>query len=254
MQIILSIPYIFLFVLGLIIGSFLNVCIYRIPRGISVASGRSACPKCGSMIHGYDNIPLLSYLTLRGKCRNCGARISPRYPLVELLTAVCFLLCGLMYGLSVETAIFCIFSAVLVTIAFIDQDTQEIPDRFHFIILGLGIAALFLVPETDWLSRLIGAACISVPMLLIAFATDGFGLGDIKLMAVSGFLLGWKNIVFAAIIGTVLAAVCALVLIAMKKKTKKDKIAFGPYLAVALFIAALYGDTIVRAYLSLFLL
>ncbi|MDY3751328.1 prepilin peptidase [Christensenella minuta] len=252
MQLILVVSYIFLFVLGLIIGSFLNVCIYRIPRGVSVASGRSVCPGCGSMIHGYDNIPVLSYLLLRGKCRSCGARISPRYPLVELLTAGCFLLCGVRYGISIETVLFCVFSAVLVAVAFIDIDTQEIPDRFHFIILGLGIAALFLVPEVGWISRLVGAACISVPMLVIALATDGFGIGDVKLMAVSGFLLGWKNIVFAALAGAVLAAVCALVLIALKRKTKKDKIAFGPYLAIALFTAALFGDTIVSAYLSLF--
>ena len=252
MQLILAISYIFLFVLGLVVGSFLNVCIYRIPKGISTCSGRSMCPACGSMIHGYDNIPLLSYLILRGRCRSCGARISPRYPLVELLTGGCFLLCGMTWGLSAETVIFCIFSAVLVTVAFIDLDTQEIPDRFHFIILGLGIAALFLVPQTGWVSRLIGAACVSIPMLVIALATDGFGLGDVKLMAVSGFLLGWKNIVFAALLGAVLAAACALTLIAMKKKTKKDKIAFGPYLAIGLFVAALFGDAIIGAYLSLF--
>ncbi len=243
---------IFLLVLGLVIGSFLNVCIYRIPKNISVAKGRSMCPSCASAIHGYDNIPVLSYLILRGKCRNCGARISPRYPIVELLCGVCFVLVWLRYGFSWLTPIYCAYAAVLITLAFIDLDTQEIPDRFHIIILGLGVAAVFAVPEPTIVQRLIGAACISVPMFVLALLTGGFGMGDIKLMAASGFLLGWKANVFAALLGCIIAAVVAGILVALKKKTRKDHIAFGPYLAIGLFVAALYADQIINAYIGLF--
>lgn len=252
MELIATIFNLFIFVFGLIIGSFLNVCIYRIPREISVAKGRSLCPNCGAMIHGYDNIPVLSYFILRGKCRNCGQKISFRYPLVELLTGCCFLLVGVCFGLSFETLLYCIFAAILITLSYIDLDTQEIPDRFHLMILGIGMAALFLVPEITWQARLIGAAAVSVPMLVIALLTGGFGIGDVKLMAVSGFLIGWKAVLFAGLLGAVIAAAVSVALIAAKKKTGKDKIAFGPYLAIALFIAALYGDRLIAAYLSLF--
>ncbi|MEA4853932.1 MAG: prepilin peptidase [Christensenella sp.] len=252
MQWIITTAYLFLFLLGLVVGSFLNVCIYRIPKRITVVTGRSMCPSCGAMIHGYDNIPVVSYLILRGKCRNCGARISPRYPIVELLCAFCFTLCGTVFGVSANTPIFCAFSAVLILVAFIDMDTQEIPDRFHFIILGLGIISIWLAPQISLVERLIGAACVSGPMLLIILFTDGFGMGDVKLMAASGFLLGWQNTLFAALCGTISAAVVSLILIALKRKTRRDRIPFGPYLSAGLFVAALYGQTVIHAYLSLF--
>ncbi len=244
---------VFMCVFGVVIGSFLNVCIYRIPKNISVAKGRSICPGCNSTIKGYDNIPIFSFLFLRGKCRNCSCKISPRYPLVELLGGLTFLLVGYEFSLSYATLIYCIFASVLICVAFIDIDTQEIPDRFHLIILGLAIASFFLVPEILWYERLIGAVAVSVPMFVIALVTGGMGMGDVKLMAVSGLLIGWQAILFGGILGAVLAAFIGVLLIATKRKSRKDKIAFGPYLAIALFVSALYGNEIINWYLSLFM-
>ncbi|MDL2236354.1 prepilin peptidase [Christensenellaceae bacterium OttesenSCG-928-K19] len=252
MQIVEILMAAFSLALGMVLASFLNVCIYRIPKGKPVAAGRSVCPKCGHEIRAWDNIPIVSYFLLKRKCRDCGATISVRYPVVEAIGGVCFLLTWLRFGMAWETPVIWTFACVLILIAFIDLDTQEIPDRFHLIILGLGIASFFLTDGPGIWQRLIGAAVISVPLLVISLATGGFGMGDVKLMAVSGFLLGWQATLFAGFAGCVLAAVVAGVLIAQKKKTRKDKIAFGPYLAIALFAAALYAQPIIGAYLSLF--
>lgn len=244
---------VFIFLLGLVIGSFLNVCIYRVPQGISVVKGRSYCPYCEAQISAKDNIPLVSYLMLRGKCRSCGEKISPQYFFVELLTGIGFLLTWLRFGAIWLTPIYFAFTAVLIFAAFVDIETQEIPDRTHIIILGLAMLAFFLAPETLlWWERLLGAVVISLPMFLIALLTGGFGMGDVKLMAASGLLLGWKAMLFAGFLGCILAALFAVILIAQKKKSRKDKIAFGPFLAAALFIAALYATNIITAYFSLF--
>lgn len=240
------------FLLGLCIGSFLNVVIYRLPQGLSVAKGRSVCPVCGHTIRAYDNIPLCSYLLLRGRCRDCKAHISPRYPLVELLCGVCFLLVASRFGMQPATLLYCAFAACLIAIACIDWDTQEIPDRFHVILLALGIAAIFLMPQIPLTDRLIGMVCVSVPILLIGLLTGGFGMGDAKLMAAAGLLLGWQATLLAGLLGAVIAATVALALIAAKKRTRKDKIAFGPYLSAALFISALYGQSIIDWYIHLF--
>ncbi len=243
---------VFSFVLGAVLASFLNVCIYRIPKGISVAKGRSVCPACGCEIRAYDNIPLLSFVLLRGKCRDCNSPISKRYPIVEAIGGACFLLAWLRFGLDWQTPVMWAFACVLIPVAFIDLDTQEIPDRFHIILLAIGALSLFLTDGPTISQRLVGAAVISVPMLVIALFTGGFGMGDVKLMAASGFLLGWQGTLFAGFLGCVLAAAIAGILIALKKKTRKDKIAFGPYLAIALFAAGLYAQPIINAYLSLF--
>jgi leader peptidase (prepilin peptidase)/N-methyltransferase len=158
----------------------------------------------------------------------------------------------LRFGFSWASVIFCAYAAILITLSFIDLDTQEIPDRFHIMILCLGIASVFAIPGPGIAQRLIGAACISLPMLVLALLTGGFGMGDIKLVAASGFLVGWQASLVAALIGCITAAAAAAVLIALKKRSRKDKIAFGPYLAMGFFVAALYADQIINAYLGLF--
>lgn len=247
--------YILILILGLVIGSFLNVCIYRIPKHISVSKGRSMCPVCGYTIKFYDNIPLVSYILLGGRCRRCKCRIPLRYPLVEAVTGIAFLLCAKgaeIAEFDLSLPMLWIFSACLICVAFIDWDTQEIPDRFNVIILALGAISFLLPGGPLWYERLIGLVCVSVPMFVIALLTGGFGMGDVKLMAAVGLLLGWKNTVLAGLLGAVAAAVVSVLLISLKKKTRKDKIPFGPYLALASFIAHLYGEAIIAAYLGLF--
>lgn len=243
--------YIFAFLLGLCIGSFLNVCIYRIPLGISVAKGRSICPSCETTLKGYDMVPLLSFALLRGKCRSCAAKISPRYPLVEGLTGVLFLLLALVYGFTFAAGIYAVFFACLVCIAFIDMDTQIIPDRFHIVIACLGVAAIFLVPDILWYEHLIGAVCVSLPLLIVALLTGGFGFGDIKLMAAAGLLLGWKLILVGLFVGVIVGALFAVVLLARKKAGRKTKMPFGPFLALGLVTATLVGPTVIQWYTAL---
>lgn len=190
---------------GLVVGSFLNVCIYRIPLGISVAKGRSFCPACGEKIAWYDNVPLLSFLVLRGRCRRCGDRISPRYPAVEAANALLWLLCYLSHGYSAKTLLLCLALSALLVAAMIDRDTGIIPDRISVFLAALACCSLFAPGFPSPLARLGGALCVSVPMLLAALLWEGFGGGDIKLCAAFGLLAGWRlsllAILFASVSG-----------------------------------------------------
>lgn len=196
------------FAIGACIFSFLNVVIYRMPRGESVVSGRSHCTTCNHVLTAKELIPILSYLFLRGRCASCGERISNRYLIVECTGGAAFVCCGVFYGIgqsgviSLRGLLVFAFLAVLMVIAMIDYDTQTIYDRFHIIIFVLGAAALWLFPEHGIWTKCIGALIISVPMFLLALAIPGaFGGGDIKLMAACGWLLGVKAIVCAMFIG-----------------------------------------------------
>lgn len=244
--------YAMVFILGLVIGSYLNVCIYRIPRQISTAAGRSKCTVCDTVIKWYDLIPVLSYLILRGKCRGCGERISPRYMLIELLTGVCFLLAFLLFGMSAATLLAWTMLAILIIIAFIDADHKIIPDRFIITILALGIINVFLSGD-DYLSHIIGFFVVSVPFLLIALLTGGMGGGDIKLMAAAGLYLGWAGALLSVIVGSVAGAVYAVFLLATKRAGRKSEVPFGPFLALGIAVAVLFGSRIISYYLSSFL-
>ncbi|MEG1501430.1 MAG: prepilin peptidase, partial [Clostridiales bacterium] len=189
--------YILFFIYGLLIGSFLNVCIYRIPLGISVAKGRSMCPSCHNKLGFWDLIPLFSYLFLGGHCRYCQAKISPRYAVVELLTALVFTACYWHFQALPQGILACLLAAVLIVIAFIDLDTREIPDKFHLMILFLAVINLFIDPSGDLIMKISGLFAVSVPMFVIAFFTGGFGGADIKLMAAAGLYLGTFPIIVA---------------------------------------------------------
>lgn len=236
---------------GLIIGSFLNVCIYRIPLGLSVAAGRSFCPDCRHTLRAPDLVPVFSYLLQRGRCRYCGQPISPRYMLVESLTALLFALAYCFMDGLPAAVLACLLLAVLVVVAFIDLDTQEIPDVFHIIILTLSIIHLWIDPAPLWQNAL-GMVIVAVPMLGLACLTGGFGGADIKLMAVAGLYLGAGKIVFAFLAGAVLGGAYALLLLARKQADKKTAIPFCPFLAVGIAVALLWGDRLISAYLSLF--
>ena len=214
------------FAFGLIFGSFLNVCIYRMPRGLSVVSPRSACPTCGKQIAAYDNIPVLSWLLLRGRCRACHTRITPRYMIVELLLGLLFLACFAEFGLRVETLKWCTFSFLLLGLVFTDAETHLLPDKLTLPGLALGIAWSLLVavpgPLGFYYDRSASPALLSLGDALIGAAVgagfiygtaaiylrlrgaEGMGMGDVKLMAMVGAFLGAALTLFVLVTASVL--------------------------------------------------
>lgn len=202
---------------GLVVGSFLNVCIYRLPRGEFFSKSRSFCPNCKSPIKAYDNIPVLSYIILRGKCRSCGERISPRYPLVELLTCALWVGNYAAFGLDGMTIVYDITVAVLIVAAFVDLDTFEIPDSSIVTLLILGAVTFAPFGGVSWQDKLIGCVCVSVPMLIVCLF-GGMGFGDVKLYFVLGLLLGWKKILVVFLLSVVLGAAVSVVYLVIKRR------------------------------------
>ena len=244
--------FLWFFIVGLCIGSFLNVVIYRLPLEISVARGRSFCPRCEHALAAGDLIPLFSFILLRGKCRYCAAPISWRYPLVETLTGVLYGLTFLRFGISWYTLLGLVFLSVLIVAAFIDHDHTFIPDRLHIIILALAVAACFVGPEISLLSRLIGAGAIGGFMLIVALLTHGIGGGDVKLMAASGLLLGWQLNLMAFFLAYILAGLCYGLPYLLKKLPAHTEVPMAPFFAVALAFALLGGEPLLAWYFGLF--
>ncbi|NLC41733.1 MAG: prepilin peptidase [Erysipelothrix sp.] len=238
------------FIFGIIIGSFLNVCIYRIPREESIVITGSHCPHCGHFLKPYDNIPLISYLFLGGKCRHCKKPISLRYPLVELITGLLFVANYLQLGLTFHLLLNLILTCTLIIITFIDIDTLIINDRFHVIISALAIMKLVTSPDLLQ-SSLIGAFIISIPFLLIAGLTGGLGGGDVKLMAVAGLYLGWQNVLVSFFIASITGGLYAIYLILFKKQGRKAEMPFGPFLCLGILIASLYATELINWYMGL---
>lgn len=235
-------------IFGLCIGSFLNVVILRLPLNESLSSQGSHCFSCGSSIKWYDNIPLISYTILRGRCRNCKSRISLQYPVVEFLNAFLWELLYLKFQYSVETLIYFALTSILIAISFIDEKTFEIPMRLNVLIGILGLVNIF-VDYIHWYNYIIGAFTVSVFLFIVWFITDGVGFGDVKLMFFAGFLIGWKLIIVAFLLGCVIAI--PVHLIRMKMSNKEHKLAFGPYLSLGIYISLFIGGTIMDLYLSL---
>ena len=202
---------------GLAIGSFLNVCIYRLPRGEFFSRARSYCPKCSAPIRARDNIPLISYIVLRGKCRSCGQPISPRYPVVEALTAALFVANFAYFGVHPLTIVWDIAVCALITAAFIDLDTFEIPDSAILVLLVLGAVTFAPFGGVSWQDKLIGCACVSVPMLTVCLL-GGMGFGDVKLYFVLGLLLGWQKTLVLFLFSAVLGAAGSLIVMAVRKR------------------------------------
>jgi len=239
-------------VFGLITGSFLNVCIYRIPRNLSVASGnhgRSMCTSCKHDLHWNDLIPVFSFLFLKGKCRYCKDPISPRYPIVECLNSILWMMAGIKYGLTLGAVCYGVFFSVLIVLSAIDWETQEIPYCLQISIALIGLFSLLIPGFPGIKERIIGMLIISVPMALGAML-NAFGGGDVQLMFVSGFFLGWKAIVVAVFVAIFAAAIHAV--IALKKKGAGTKIPFGPYLAFGLIVAVFLGNRLVDWYIGFF--
>ena len=242
----------FAFVFGAIVGSFLNVCIFRLPAEASIVKPRSQCPYCDHPIRNRDNIPLISFIVLRGKCRDCGGKISWRYPLVELITALLALLLFLKYGLTLSFLIFFIFTAVLIVITFIDLDHQIIPDILT--LPGIPIfclAAIFLL-KIPWLEALLGLLIGGGIFFTIAFVyelitkREGMGGGDIKLLAMIGGFLGWKSLIFVLLFSSFSGAIIGITAMLIKKQDMKYAVPFGPFLAAAAVAYLFWGDAFMR--------
>jgi leader peptidase (prepilin peptidase) / N-methyltransferase len=243
---------IFVFIFGLLIGSFLNVCIYRIPKKESIAFPSSRCTSCNTQLKFWDLIPLLSFGLCRGKCKYCKAKISIQYPIIELTNAIIYLLLYLKYGFTLEISMYAILSSLLVVITVIDFSTQEIPDELNIFGFTIGVFFLFFnFSFNNLLSSGLGLLIGGGLFLLIAVVSGGaMGGGDIKLMGVLGFWFGWKLILLLSILSFVIGAIASLLLIAFKIKGMKDYIPFGPFIAIASIIIIFFGSNILRWYLN----
>jgi len=250
--------FVFVFTLGAIIGSFLNVCIYRIPAGESIVHPPSRCPACGSGIRWYQNVPVLSYMLLGGKCASCRTRISPRYPLVEALTGVLFVLVFYHFGFQGATLVYWLFAAALVTITFIDLDHQIIPDVISLPGIVVGFLCSFAVPWLSWTDSLLGILAGGGSLYLVAVGyelltrKEGMGGGDIKLLAMIGAFLGWKAILPIVFISSFMGTLVGVPLMLIKKADGKLAIPFGPFLAAAALFYLLWGPALIRWYLGMF--
>ena len=238
---------------GLIIGSFLNVCIYRIPQKISVVYGRSYCDNCHHTLAPLDLIPVFSYLFLGGKCRYCKAKISPRLPLVELLTGILYILIYLRFSLSILSVIYCLLVSVLIVMAGIDYDTQEVKDPT---LIALALLSIFVIIfDYRSLSNILGGLLVMpLIMLVIYFGSKGkaLGTGDIYFVAITGSFLGLGRSILNVGLAYVLAALTLIPKLVKKKMAADTAIPMIPFFAFSTIICILYGDQIIAWYLSLF--
>jgi leader peptidase (prepilin peptidase)/N-methyltransferase len=268
---------IFVFLFGLVIGSFLNVCIVRIPEQKSIVSPASACPKCGAAVRPYDNIPVVSYLVLRGKCRSCKATISWMYPVVELLNALLFLACYLAFGLTAEALKWAIFSSLLIVLVFTDLRERILPDVVNFTGFGLALVlslftrptdgtALFIAnhlfafpPPTPVLSlvdSLLGAAAGSGFLWLVSEAyfrlrgREGMGLGDVKMMLMVGAFLGVERTLLTIFAGSLLGSILGVAFILARRKDSDYELPFGTFLGMAALLIVFFGTPLVNWYQS----
>ena len=243
---------ILLFVLGLILGSFLNVVIYRLPKGKSLASPPSSCPACGTRLGPIDLVPLLSYAFLGGRCRHCGAKISLRYPLVELLTGLVFSLLYLRYGYTAELVKYACLSSILICAAFIDMDARIIPDKLNLFALATGLVFLAVSREIGPLDGLYGLLAGGGFLLLLAIVSrGGMGGGDIKLFAVIGLYLGFPKVGVAMFISFLIAGILGIILIASGIKSRKEYIPLGPFISIGAFFVIMWYNELMMYYINL---
>jgi len=251
-----GISIVLIFILGLIVGSFSNVCIYRIPRNESIIYPASHCPKCRSNISPKDNIPLLSYILLKGRCRNCKNKISIQYPIVELLTGLIYLIIYLIYGLSIQSLIYIILSSALIIITFIDLNEQIIPDEISLPGIVIGFIISFFVPYISFINSALGLLAGGGIILIIAlggsaiFKKDAMGGGDVKLAAMIGAFLGWRYIIISLFLGFFIGALAGIFLIISKIKSREDIVPFGPFIVLGSFITLLWGKNIISWYIG----
>lgn len=240
-----------IFILGLIIGSFLNVCIYRLPQNQSITTPSSHCMTCNTCLKPWDLIPVLSYLISRRRCRYCGTVYSPRYAMVELLTSILFVLCLQIFGLSPELVKALILASFLIIITFIDYDHQLILDNVLLWLTGAGIFINLWLGTIDPQDLLIASLLGGGLLFLIAvISRGGMGGGDIKFAAALGIWFGWKLLLLTLFLSFVFGGVGGLLLVVFRLKNRKDFIPFGPFITLGALISLLYGKAIISWYLG----
>jgi leader peptidase (prepilin peptidase)/N-methyltransferase len=238
------------------VGSFLNVCIHRLPKEESIVAPRSRCPACRSPIRAWDNIPLVSFLLLRGRCRACRQPIAWRYPMVEALTALLFVLTVSRFGVTLQTAFLLAFLCGLVVVSFIDLDHQIIPNVITLPGIPLGLIGGLLVREPPLLDRLIGTLAGAGFLYLVLFyggalyGQEAMGEGDLNLIALVGAFLGWKAVVVTILVACVVGSAVGLALMALKRLGRRQHIPFGPFLALGAVVGLFWGERLLGWYLK----
>jgi len=244
------------FIFGVCIGSFLNVCIFRLPAGKSIVHPPSSCPGCNAAIRFYDNIPVLSWFILRGQCRNCHTPIAFRYVMVELLGGFMAVCVYFRFGPSVQGIIYFSFIAALLVITFIDIDYHIIPDVISLPGILLGFAASFFIPTLTWMDSLIGILAGGGSLYAVAWGyeritgKEGMGGGDIKLLAMIGAFIGWQGVLLTIFMGSAIGTLVGLIDMRAKKKDMKMRIPFGPFLALGAIIHLFLGNELIVWYLN----
>lgn len=243
-------PYIIIFIFGITIGSFLNVCIYRIPLGESIVTAPSHCMTCGRKLKWYDMVPVFSWLVLGGKCRNCKSKISVQYPIIEGVNGILYVMICAVNGLEWSSVIYCFMASALLVLSIIDWRTYEIPFGINVFLFVLGIA-MTILDRGNLVEHLIGMICVSGLLGILYLLTGGraIGGGDIKLMFACGLILGWKLILLAFFLGCIIGSVVHIIRMSVKKAGRM--LAMGPYLSAGISLAALWGNAWINWYLSL---
>ncbi len=246
-----------IFIFGMCIGSFLNVCIYRLPASKSIANPpRSICPNCNSHIRFYDNIPVLSYIWLKGRCRNCDAPISFRYPLVEVMSGIVAVALLFKFGLSLESLVYFVFISSLLVITFIDLDHKIIPDVISLPGIPIGLVASFALPTITLKASALGLLIGGGSLWFVAWAynliahRDGMGGGDIKLLAMIGTIIGWKGVIFTIFASSVMGSCVGITMMLIKGKNMKFAIPFGPFLSIGAIAYVFFGAQFIAWYLN----
>lgn len=243
-------PYIIIFIFGITIGSFLNVCIYRIPLGESIVTAPSHCMTCGWKLKWYDMVPVFSWLVLGGKCRNCKSKISVQYPIIEGVNGILYVMICAVNGLEWSSVIYCFMASALLVLSIIDWRTYEIPFGINVFLFVLGIA-MTILDRGNLVEHLIGMICVSGLLGILYLLTGGraIGGGDIKLMFACGLILGWKLILLAFFLGCIIGSVVHIIRMSVKKAGRM--LAMGPYLSAGILLVALWGNAWINWYLSL---
>ena len=244
------IPYLIIFIFGITIGSFLNVCIYRIPLHESIVTAPSHCMSCGEKLKWFDMVPVFSWLVLGGRCRSCKTKISAQYPIIEGVNGILYVVICVVNGLNYMSLVYCLMASALLVLSVIDWRTYEIPFGINVFLFVLGIAGTVL-DSSNWIEHLIGAVCISGILGILYLLSNGsaIGGGDIKLMFACGLILGWKLILLAFVLGCIVGSVVHVIRIRVQGAGRV--LAMGPYLSVGILLAALWGNQWISWYLSL---
>jgi leader peptidase (prepilin peptidase)/N-methyltransferase len=244
-------------IFGLCIGSFLNVCICRLPASKSIVHPRSMCSNCGTLIAAYDNIPVLSYIWLKGRCRHCRIKFSIRYPIVELLGGLFALGTYLKFGLTTEALVYYLFFAALLVVTFIDLDHRIIPNVITLPGIPIGFAASFALPTITYkealLGILIGGGSLFVVAWIYSLITkkEGMGGGDIKLLAMMGAIVGWQGVLFTIFLASLVGTLAGLAVMLQSRKGMKLAVPFGPFLSIGSITYIFFGPPLIAWYFNL---